>query len=91
MTDALETLRGYVHFLREREGVRQVRLTRAAREGLAKIVSSKVGTRVPSRPIHPRASVVAGAGPAPVPSRRGGTESQNPPVPKYGPPPRARL
>jgi uracil-DNA glycosylase family 4 len=40
MTDALETLRGYVHFLHEREGVRHVRLTLAAREGLAKLVGS---------------------------------------------------
>ncbi len=40
MSDALETLRGYVHFLHEREGVRQLKLTRAAREGLAKLVRS---------------------------------------------------
>jgi len=39
MTEPLEALRGYVHFLREREGVRQVRLTRAAREGLAKLTA----------------------------------------------------
>jgi len=60
MSDTLETLRGYVHFLREREGVRQIKLTRAAREGLAKVVESgrtskspEVGTRVPSRPMNP--------------------------------------
>ena len=34
MTESLEALRGYVHFLHEREGVRQVRLTRTARQGL---------------------------------------------------------
>ena len=31
MTESLEALRGYVHFLHEHEGVRQVRLTRTAR------------------------------------------------------------
>ena len=59
MAENLEALRGYVHFLREREGVRQIKLTRAAREGLAKLVGARaannnpieVGTRVPSRPI----------------------------------------
>ncbi len=65
MTEPLEALRGYVHFLREHEGIREVSLSRTAREGLAKIVgsvsvgnrrspddgSSEVGTRVPSRPI----------------------------------------
>jgi len=38
MTTA-EALRSYVHFLHEREGVRQIRLTRVAREGLAKLVA----------------------------------------------------
>ena len=47
MSDALETLRGYVHFLREREGVRQVKLTRAAREGLAKLVGEAGSRRTP--------------------------------------------
>ena len=41
MTEALEALRGYVHFLREREGLRQIRLTRTARQGLARLVASK--------------------------------------------------
>jgi DNA polymerase len=41
MTEPLEALRGYVHFLHEHEGVRQVRLTRTAREGLAKLVGSR--------------------------------------------------
>ena len=64
MTESLEALRGYVHFLHEREGVRHVRLTRAAREGLAKAVA---GSR---RPLGDGASVVAAA----VPS--GGQSSQ---------------
>jgi len=41
MTEPLEALRGYVHFLREHEGVRQVKLTRAARQGLAKVAGSR--------------------------------------------------
>jgi len=41
MAENLEALRGYVHFLREREGVRQIKLTRAAREGLAKLVGAR--------------------------------------------------
>jgi len=48
MTEPLEALRGYVQFLHEHEGIRQVRLSRTAREGLAKLV----GTRVPTRPIN---------------------------------------
>ncbi len=46
MSEPLEALRGYVHFLHEHEGIRDVRLSRTAREGLAKLVE----TRVPSRP-----------------------------------------
>ncbi len=53
MTGNLEALRGYVHFLREREGVRHIRLTRAAQQGLAKVASSvaaasEVAAAVPS-------------------------------------------
>jgi DNA polymerase len=52
MTESLQALRGYVHFLREREGVRQVKLTRAARQGLAMLASAdkpqKVAAAVPS-------------------------------------------
>jgi uracil-DNA glycosylase family 4 len=39
MSEPLEALRGYVHLLHEREGVREVRLTRAAQEGLARVAS----------------------------------------------------
>jgi uracil-DNA glycosylase family 4 len=42
--EAMQALRGYVHSLRERDGVRDVKLTRAAREGLAKLNGS-VGSR----------------------------------------------
>ena len=44
MTEPLEALRGYVHFLHEHEGIRQVRLTRTAQEALAKLVA---GSRRP--------------------------------------------
>jgi DNA polymerase len=55
MTDARETLRDYVHFLREREGVRDIRLTRAAREGLAQLVgSASPGSRRPPGDGSPR-------------------------------------
>ena len=47
MTEPLEALRGYVHFLHEHEGVRQIKLSRTAREGLAKIVGSAQGSRRP--------------------------------------------
>src|SRR5271170_5466315 len=70
MAENLEALRGYVHFMREREGVRQIKLTRAAREGLAKLVGQRggsasgltpveVGTRVPSRPAPSRTAGTA--------------------------------
>jgi DNA polymerase len=47
MSEGLEALRGYVHFLHEREGVRHVLLTRAAREGLAKLVAGSGSRRPP--------------------------------------------
>ncbi len=56
MTEPLEALRGYVHFLREHEGVREVNLTRTAREGLAKLIARNRRTPDDS-------AKVAGAGP----------------------------
>ncbi|HEX4140364.1 MAG TPA: uracil-DNA glycosylase [Candidatus Methylacidiphilales bacterium] len=60
-----ETIRGYVHFMREREGVRQIRLTRAAREGLAKLVSARAThspvARATSLPGSSRASGTTGS------------------------------
>jgi len=44
MTEPLEALRGYVHFLREHEGVRQVRLSHAAQQGLARLVAKVKAT-----------------------------------------------
>jgi len=39
MTEPLAALRGYVHFLHESEGVRHVRLSRTAQQGLARLVA----------------------------------------------------
>jgi DNA polymerase len=64
MTEPLEALRGYVHFLHEHEGVRQVRLTHTARQGLARLVA-----KVKGMPTGATVSVVARAGPAREPSR----------------------
>ena len=66
MAENLEALRGYVHFLREREGVRQIKLTRAAREGLAKLTSARA----------------AGGGPdsRPAADRQAGTPAASPPI-----------
>ncbi len=44
MSESLEALRGYVHHLRERDGVRQVRLSKTGREGLAKLVAESKAT-----------------------------------------------
>jgi len=41
MAEPLEALRGYVQFLQEREGIRQIRLSRAARAGLAILAGSR--------------------------------------------------
>jgi DNA polymerase len=50
MSDSLDALRGYVQMLRERDGVRQVRLSRDARQGLAKLAgeakAAKAGSPV---------------------------------------------
>ncbi|HUB66378.1 MAG TPA: uracil-DNA glycosylase [Candidatus Methylacidiphilales bacterium] len=40
MKESLDALRDYVHFLREREGVRQVRLTRTAQTGLVRLAAA---------------------------------------------------
>ena len=80
MSGNLEALRGYVHFLREREGVRQIKLTRAAREGLTKLVGARAdsdGSRrrpgggapeVPRSVNHPVSEPVARRSTAATPS-----------------------
>ena len=81
MTEPFEALRGYVHFLHEREGVRQVRLTRTAQQGLAKVAAARraaesspaAGSR---RTPGGGASVVAAA----VPSGGQSSEQKAPPL-----------
>jgi DNA polymerase len=41
MSDPLETVRQYVHFLHEREGVREIELSSQARKGLERLVASR--------------------------------------------------
>jgi DNA polymerase len=61
MTGPLEALRGYVHFLHEREGVRHVRLNRAAQEGL-----SRLAAKVKPQPEPPPATTPARRSTAPA-------------------------
>jgi uracil-DNA glycosylase len=63
MTESLEALRGYVHLLHEHEGVRHLRLTRTAQQGLARLAatrraaeSSDVAAVYDRRPASPAAS-----------------------------------
>jgi uracil-DNA glycosylase family 4 len=63
MAEPLEALRGYVHFLHEREGVRQIKLSRVAREGLAKLTRPPAPTSVGSR--RPPGDGAGSAGVAP--------------------------
>jgi uracil-DNA glycosylase family 4 len=66
MKESLDALRDYVHFLREREGVRQVRLTRTAQAGLARLaaaVKAVPGTS-PVATAHERTDVRASSPPA---------------------------
>ena len=50
MTEPLEALRGYVHFLHEREGVGQVKLIAAAQEGLGEVGGEGSQTNASARP-----------------------------------------
>jgi uracil-DNA glycosylase family 4 len=68
MSEPLEALRGYVHFLHERDGIRDVRLTRAAQQGLAK-VTAKV-----------RSPQVAARGDKSLPSGGQSSEQKTPPL-----------
>lgn len=61
MARPLEALRDYVHFLHEREGVRHVRLSRAAQEGLSRLTAK---TR--PQPESPPAAAAARRTTAPV-------------------------
>jgi uracil-DNA glycosylase len=56
MPDSLEALRGYVHFLHEHEGVREVKLSRTARQGLAKVAAGRAAERSEAEAVHDRRS-----------------------------------
>jgi DNA polymerase len=58
MTNPSEVIRGYVHFLHEREGVRQVRLSRTARQGLAKLVAAIKAMPDTEKPATPPVAAV---------------------------------
>src|SRR5262245_27904537 len=45
-----DAIRDYVHFLREHDGVRQIKLTRAAQEGLAKLAAAVKAFPDPAKP-----------------------------------------
>jgi uracil-DNA glycosylase family 4 len=66
MTESLETLRGYVHFLHEREGVRQVKLTRTAQQGLARLVAKVKSMPAGETPVGSRRPPGDGALPASI-------------------------
>jgi uracil-DNA glycosylase family 4 len=50
MNDPRDAIRHYVHFLQEREGVREVRLTKTAREGLARLAATTPSAPPPPPP-----------------------------------------
>ena len=62
MTESLEALQKYVHFLRDHEGVRQVRLTRDARKGLERLAAAIKALPEPVQPVavERRATVPSG-------------------------------
>jgi DNA polymerase len=60
VSPALDELRQYVHDLQERDGVRRIRLTRAAQVGLERLAAAVRAERA-SPPIPARATVVASA------------------------------
>ncbi len=72
MTEPMAALRGYVQFLHERDGVRQVKLSRAARQGLATLAGKTKAAPVSNPPVaavhdrRPAAAPVAPSRPAPV-------------------------
>src|SRR5260221_8072872 len=81
MSEPLEALRGYVHHLHEREGVRRVRLSPAARQGLAKL-AAEAGSRhrgtsppgdgvvAPRAPVRTESHALTSAAKAPSPGGR---------------------
>jgi uracil-DNA glycosylase family 4 len=65
MNESREAIRHYVHFLQERDGVREVLLTKSAREGLARLHAAS----------GPAPAVVAASKPVPPSTRAPATSS----------------
>ncbi len=80
MTESLDALRAYVHLLHDREGVREIRLTRTAREGLTRLVATTKASspgRTSSRSSADRQEPVPSTPPPSVQRL-----SENPPAPR---------
>jgi DNA polymerase len=90
MKESLDALRGYVHFLHEHEGVRQARLSKTAREGLARLAAAVQATPEPP----PVAAVYDRGAPASSPNvataRAAPTTPARPASRPTPPPPTAR-
>jgi DNA polymerase len=70
MSDPREAVRHYVQFLREREGVREISLTKAAREGLRKL-TAETQVAQPAAVAKTNAPVQRAPAAAPKPSQTG--------------------
>jgi uracil-DNA glycosylase family 4 len=89
MTESLETLRSYVHFLHEQDGVRQIRLSPTAQRGLARLVAKikdGEGGPLPSSKseVRDKTQVPAGSGldkSLARPATRAGNGTLSPPAP----------
>jgi DNA polymerase len=73
MSEAREVVRHYVQFLREREGIREVRLTKEARAGLARLLAegsprAAAAQNSPARGMAPAAITASSSTKAPAPS-----------------------
>lgn len=69
MNEPLEALQKYVHFLREHDGVKQVRLSRTAREGLNRLTAAVKALPEPARQVVAAAPMTTGSQKAAVERR----------------------
>jgi len=68
MAEPVEAIRQYVHFLQEKEGVRQIRLTKTAQAGLARLAAAVAAKQVPEKTTHAVKPAVSNSRPAPIAS-----------------------
>jgi DNA polymerase len=73
MNETRDAIRNYVAFLREREGVRDIRLSRAAREGLGRLTASAPPENAVSRPAKTEPARTTAAPSIPVKGGVGGS------------------